>query len=87
MTQNRDDYAGGKFVRILYLWGIGLVLFFAFSVGPLTAAFDQGRWMRGTPGPSERTEVAVAALDGLIYVVGGFEKVETGPFFFDVCRG
>ena len=29
--------------------------------------------MTGAPAPTARTEVAVAALDGLIYVVGGFE--------------
>lgn len=55
-AQNKDDYVGGKFVRILYLWGIGIVLFFAFSVGQLTAALDHGRWMTGTPAPSERLE-------------------------------
>ena len=30
--------------------------------------------MTGPPAPTARTEVAVAALDGLIYVVGGFEQ-------------
>ncbi len=33
-----------------------------------------GHWMTGAPAPTERTEVAVAVLDGLIYVVGGFEQ-------------
>ena len=33
-----------------------------------------GHWMTGAPAPTARTEVAVAALDGLIYVVGGFER-------------
>ena len=33
-----------------------------------------GHWMTGAPVPTARTEVAVAALDGLIYVVGGFEQ-------------
>ena len=33
-----------------------------------------GHWMTGAPAPTARTEVAVAALDGLIYVVGGFEQ-------------
>ena len=33
-----------------------------------------GYWMTGVPAPTARTEVAVAALDGLIYVVGGFEQ-------------
>ncbi len=60
---------------------IGIVLFFAFPVGQLTAAFDQGHWMTGTPAQSERTEVAVAALDGLIYVAGGFEKPNVWNLF------
>jgi len=33
-----------------------------------------GHWMTGAPAPTARTEVAVAAWDGLIYVVGGFER-------------
>lgn len=33
-----------------------------------------GHWMTGAPAPTARTEVAVAVLDGLIYVVGGFEQ-------------
>ena len=33
-----------------------------------------GHWMTGAPAPTARTEVAVAALDGLVYVVGGFEQ-------------
>ena len=33
-----------------------------------------GHWMTGAPAPTARTEVAVAALDGLIYVIGGFEQ-------------
>jgi N-acetylneuraminic acid mutarotase len=39
-----------------------------------TAAFAQGtgRWTVGTPMPSARTEVAVAEVDGKIYVIGGF---------------
>jgi N-acetylneuraminic acid mutarotase len=60
---------------------ISIVLFFAFPVGQLTAAFDHGHWMTGTPASSERTEVAVAALDGLIYVAGGFEKPNVWNLF------
>ena len=33
-----------------------------------------GHWMTGAPAPTARTEVAVAALDGSIYVIGGFER-------------
>jgi hypothetical protein len=37
-------------------------------------ALAQGRgdWTRGTPMPSERTEVAAAEVGGRIFVVGGF---------------
>lgn len=35
---------------------------------------DRGAWFTAAPMPTKRTEVAVAALDGKIYVVGGFEK-------------
>ena len=31
-----------------------------------------GKWTKGAPMPSERSEVAVAALDGKVYVIGGF---------------
>lgn len=45
------------------------------SVGLCTSAVSQGagRWMIGAPMPSERSEVAVAAVEGRIYVVGGFD--------------
>ncbi len=36
-----------------------------------------GHWMTGAPVPTARTEVAVAALDGLIYVAGGFEPPDS----------
>lgn len=39
---------------------------------------DRGTWRAATPMPTKRTEVAVAALDGRIYVVGGFEKPSFG---------
>ncbi|MBH0178656.1 MAG: galactose oxidase [Nitrospira sp.] len=39
---------------------------------------DRGTWSTATPMPTKRTEVAVAALDGRIYVVGGFEKPSFG---------
>ena len=35
---------------------------------------DKGTWRTAAPMPTKRTEVAAAALDGKIYVVGGFEK-------------
>ena len=33
-----------------------------------------GHWMTGAPAPTARIEVAVAVLDGMIDVVGGFER-------------
>lgn len=36
-----------------------------------------GHWMTGAPAPTARTEVAVAMLDGLIYVAGGFERPDS----------
>ncbi|MBX3329975.1 MAG: hypothetical protein KF722_06220 [Nitrospira sp.] len=39
---------------------------------------DQGTWRTAAPMPTKRTEVAAAALDGKIYVVGGFEKPSLG---------
>ena len=35
---------------------------------------DRGTWRTVAPMPTKRTEVAAAALEGKIYVVGGFEK-------------
>ncbi|MCP9447094.1 MAG: hypothetical protein NNA22_05935 [Nitrospira sp.] len=39
---------------------------------------DRGAWRSAAPMPAKRTEVAVAALGGKIYVVGGFEKPSLG---------
>ncbi|MDH4086573.1 MAG: hypothetical protein OEV27_02000 [Nitrospira sp.] len=39
---------------------------------------DRGSWRTAAPTPTKRTEVAAAALDGKIYVVGGFEKPSLG---------
>ena len=39
---------------------------------------DLGTWRTVAPLPTKRTEVAVAALDGKILVVGGFEKPSLG---------
>lgn len=41
---------------------------------------DQGTWRQAAPMPTKRTEVAAAALDGKIYVVGGFEKPSFSNF-------
>ena len=50
---------------------------FAQSVQPDA---DQSAWRTATPAPTKRTEVAVAALNGKIYVVGGFEEPGFGNF-------
>ncbi|NJN70951.1 MAG: galactose oxidase [Nitrospira sp.] len=39
---------------------------------------DRGAWRTAAPAPTKRTEVAVAALEGKIYAVGGFEKPSLG---------
>lgn len=39
---------------------------------------DRGSWRTAASMPTKRTEVAVAALEGKIYVVGGFEKPRLG---------
>ena len=44
---------------------------------PAAGEAGSGHWMTGAPAPTARTEVAVAALDGLIYVVGGFEQASS----------
>src|SRR5574337_1419532 len=39
---------------------------------------DRGSWHAAPPIPTKRTEVTAAAVDGKIYVVGGFEKPSVG---------
>jgi N-acetylneuraminic acid mutarotase len=39
---------------------------------------DRGTWRTAAPMPMKRTEIAAAALEGKIYVVGGFEKPSLG---------
>ena len=41
---------------------------------PVAADESQGSWMVGASAPTKRTEVAVAELNGKIYVVGGFAE-------------
>ncbi len=45
-----------------------------FVINPALAEVSQGTWIQGAPAPSKRTEVSAAALDGKIYVVGGFSR-------------
>lgn len=42
------------------------------------AAQAADHWTTGSPAPTERTEVAAARLNDLIYVVGGFEEPSLG---------
>lgn len=55
-----------------------VTLVFFFSLTNISAAVADGSklgtWAMGAPAPTERTEVAVAAVEGKIYVVGGFNK-------------
>ena len=39
---------------------------------------ELGTWQTLAPSPTERSEVTAAALDGKIYVVGGFSKPSLG---------
>ncbi len=56
--------------------------FFLIALPELTKSAqngsDQGIWRTAAPMPTKRTEVAAAAVDGKIYVVGGFEKPSLG---------
>jgi len=56
------------------------LLFITLSISSHSAQLepDQGTWRSAAPMPTKRTEVAAAALDGKIYVVGGFEKPSLG---------
>lgn len=53
-------------------------LAFFFSLTNITATLADaskiGTWTTGAPAPTKRTEVAAAAVEGKIYVVGGFNK-------------
>ncbi len=49
-----------------------MVLWLGWANGGLGAIPDQGHWITGAPASTKRTEVAVAAVNGIIYVVGGF---------------
>ena len=55
----------------------GIAWLAVLSIGLSSAAFAEGlgRWTTGSPMPSARSEVAVAAVAGKVYVVGGFGGV------------
>jgi N-acetylneuraminic acid mutarotase len=48
------------------------------SGGSMQTEPDKGTWRTEAPMPTKRTEVAAAALDEKIYVIGGFEKPSLG---------
>lgn len=51
------------------------ILFLALTHSNLTLAeVSKGTWTLAAPAPTQRTEVAAAAIEGKIYVVGGFNK-------------
>jgi len=62
---------------ILFLGGLFLIAL-PVSTHSAQSESDRGTWRTAAPMPTKRTEVAVAALDGKIYVVGGFEKPSLG---------
>ncbi len=72
--RNSHDYAGGAVCRCVrqHVWFLAFLLQMV-PMGEIRAA-DMGHWMTGAPAPTARTEVAAAAVDGQIYVVGGFES-------------
>jgi len=43
-------------------------------INPVLADITKGIWTIAAPAPTQRTEVAAAAIEGKIYVVGGFNK-------------
>ena len=63
------DEAGPE--RLPQQHGAGALGVLLVATGSVSAQ-GTGKWTKGAPMPSERTEVAVAELQGKIYVVGGF---------------
>lgn len=58
---------------------IGLFLIaLQISSQSIQSESDQGTWHTAASIPTKRTEVAAAAVDGKIYIVGGFEKPSLG---------
>ncbi|MCP9452112.1 MAG: hypothetical protein NNA23_05455 [Nitrospira sp.] len=70
--------------RSLFLMNLGLLLVGVTASGAPASApssspasppeIERGSWRVAAPMPTKRTEVAAVALEGKIYVVGGFEK-------------
>lgn len=58
-----------------------ILLGLVFALGAAwaqTSPIPSGTWRQAAPAPSARTEVAAAAIDGRIYVVGGFAPLRFG---------
>lgn len=67
--------------RILLLSSLFVGIFVIALTVPTHSAQleqDRGTWRTAAPMSTKRTEVAAAALDGKIYVIGGFEKPSLG---------
>ncbi len=77
----RSSPLGAKLVarraRVPFLVGLFLITL-PLSIQSAQLEPDRGTWRTAAPAPTKRTEVAVAALDGKIYVIGGFEKPSLG---------
>jgi len=56
------------------LFSIAGILFFTFIHTLALADISTGTWTTAAPAPTQRTEMAAAAIDGKVYVVGGFNK-------------
>ena len=68
-----------KLISLLSAFFVGLFVI-ALTTPTQSAQLEQdrGTWSTAAPMPTKRTEVASAAVDGKIYVVGGFEKPSFG---------
>jgi N-acetylneuraminic acid mutarotase len=60
-------------VLVSFLTALCLIVL-PVSAQPVQPGPDQGVWRTAAPAPTKRTEVAAAALNNKIYVVGGFEQ-------------
>lgn len=79
--------AGPSLTPLFLRWVAYLVVLVALSIVSAFISFigqaeplvpESGSWTTAAPAPTQRTEVAAAALDGRIYVVGGFESPAFG---------
>ena len=52
----------------------------SYAFDAVAAGQSLGLWTTGSPAPTKRTEVAVATVQGKIYVVGGFSQPGFGNF-------